>query len=113
LDLVNWVSTHLSLGQLRLDVRPGLTLGSIAEKVHDDGTTRDSLIDIEEVGSRNPTILNSLLPRSTVLPNTDDDVQTVVTEVETLTVALGTVADESKSVVLEVFLQSSIRRLSQ
>jgi hypothetical protein len=53
---------YLSLGDLRLDVRPGLGLGSIGEEVHDDGTTGDGLIDLEEVLALNPSILLSLLP---------------------------------------------------
>lgn len=46
----------------------------------------------------------SILPRLTVLSYADDDVETVIAEVETLTVALGTIADESEGVVLEVVL---------
>lgn len=46
----------------------------------------------------------SLFPRSTVLADTDDDIQAVVTEVEALAVTLRTVADEGEGVVLEVLL---------
>ncbi len=41
----------------------------------------------------------------TVLADTDDDVQAVVAEVETLSVTLASVSDQSKSVVLEVLLE--------
>lgn len=44
-------------------------------------------------------------PALTVLADTDDDVQTIVASVETLTVALGAVTDESKGVVLKVIVQ--------
>lgn len=47
-----------------------------------------------------------LLPGSTVLSDTNNHIETVVTEVETLTVTLGAVTDEGEGVVLEVFLQS-------
>jgi hypothetical protein len=52
-----------------------------------------------------PSVLDSLLPRSAVLANTDDDVDSVVAGVESLSVTLGTVTDDSEGVVLEVVLQ--------
>jgi hypothetical protein len=97
-------SAYLLLGQKRLDGGPRLGLGSIGEQVHDIGGLLDSLINVEQVLARNPAILLGLLPRSTVLPYTDNDVETVVAEVQTLAVALGAVADEGEGVVLEVFL---------
>ena len=45
-----------------------------------------------------------ILPRLAVLSDTDDDVQTVVTEVKALAVTLRTVANEGEGVVLEVLL---------
>lgn len=81
---------YLSLGDLRLDVRPGLGLGSIGEEVHDDGTTGDGLIDLEEVLALNPSILLSLLPGLSTLADTDNDVEALISGVETLTVSLRT-----------------------
>lgn len=43
----------------------------------------------------------------TSLANTDNDVEAIVTEVQTLSVTLGAVAEESKGVVLEVILELS------
>lgn len=97
--------TRLSLGDLGLDVGPSLGLGSIAEQVHDDGTLGDGLVDLKQVLAGNPAILNSIVPRLSVLAHTNDDVQAVVTEVETLAVTLRTVADQGKGVVLEVLLE--------
>jgi len=54
--------SYLALGQLRLDGRPGLTLSSITEQVHDNGTLGDSLINIEQVCAWNPTILLCFFP---------------------------------------------------
>lgn len=99
------VVTHLALGDLGLDVGPGLGLGSIGKEVHDDGAAGDGLIDIEEVLAGNPAILDGILPGLAVLADTDDDVEAVVTEVEALAVTLRAVADESEGVVLEVVLQ--------
>jgi hypothetical protein len=50
--------------------------------------------------------------RLSVLPDTDDDVDAVVTGVETLTVALRAVTDEGEGVVLEVLLQLRQRPVS-
>jgi hypothetical protein len=96
--------SYLALGQLRLDVSPSLTLSSVREQVHDNGTPGDGLIHLEEVGAWNPSILDSFLPRLTIFPHTDDNVEAVVAEVKTLAVALRSVADEGKRVVLEVVL---------
>ena len=52
-----------------------------------------------------PAVLLRLLPALTVLADTDDDVQAIVTGVETLSVSLRAVANESKSVILEVVLE--------
>lgn len=97
---------YLSLGELRLDGRPCLGLSSIGEEVHDDGTLRDGLVDFEQVGAGNPAILLCLFPRGAILAHANDDIQTVVAEVETLTMTLGAVADEGEGVVLEIFLKA-------
>lgn len=104
-------SAYLALGDLGLDVRPGLALGSIGKEVHDDGTAGDGIIDLEEVLAGNPTILDGVLPRLAFLADTDDDVEAVVTEVKTLAVALGAVADEGEGVVLEVLLFWSLAKM--
>lgn len=85
-------------------MRPGLRLGGIAEEVHDDGAAGDGLVNLEEVLSGDPTILNGILPGLAILADTNDDVEAVVAEVETLAVALRAVADEGEGIVLEVLL---------
>jgi hypothetical protein len=92
---------------LRLDVGPGLALSSITEKVHDNGTLGDGLVNLKKVGSWDPAVLDSLLPRSTVLSDANDDIETVVTEVEALTVALRSVPNKGQSIIFEVILQSN------
>lgn len=93
---------YLALNELGLDSGPSLRLGSVGEKVHDNGTTGDGLVDIEQVLAGNPAILLSVLPGLSVLSDTNNDVEAVVTEVKTLTVTLRTVTDEGQGVVLEV-----------
>jgi hypothetical protein len=95
----------LALGDEGLNLLPSLGLGGIREQVHDDGTLVDSLGDIEQSLSWNPTVLDSLLPRSTVLTDTDDNVQALVTSVEGLTVTLRAVTDHGKGLTLEVVLE--------
>lgn len=85
-------------------MRPGLALGGVTEEVHDDGSLANGLVHLEEVLAGHPAVLLSLLPGLSVLAHTDDDVEAVVTEVKTLTVTLGSVADQGESVVLEVVL---------
>ena len=81
-------------------------MSSVTEQVHDNGTLADSLVDFEQVLARNPAILLSLLPRSSVLSYTNDDVQAVVAKVETLAVTLRTVTDEGESVVFKEVLSN-------
>lgn len=80
--------THLLLLELGLDHWPSLGLGGIRQEVHDDGTSGDGLVNLEKVLSWYPSILNGLLPRLTILSDTNDDVEAVITEVKTLTVTL-------------------------
>jgi hypothetical protein len=96
--------SYLALGELRLDGWPCLTLCSIREQIHDDGTLADGLVHLEQVCAWDPAVLLCLLPRLPVLSYTDDDVETIVAEIETLTVTLRAIADQSERVVLEVFL---------
>lgn len=70
---------YLSLGQLGLDRRPSLTLRGITKQIHDDGALRDSLVHVEQICARDPAILLGLLPRSSILPNTNDDIQAIIT----------------------------------
>ena len=86
--------THFALGELGLNGGPSLALGSIAEEVHNDSAAGDGLVHVEEVLPGDPAILLGVLPRLSVLPDADDDVEAVVPEVEALAVALGAVADQ-------------------
>lgn len=117
----------LALGDEGGELGPGLRLGGVGKEVHDDGTSADGLLDGEEGLSRNPSVLLRLLPaaknrcgttnqslenrqmsverrnvRLSTLSDTDDDLDTLVSSVETLTVTLRTVTDHGKGVILEV-----------
>ena len=98
------MKSYLAL-ELGLDGRPCLGLGGVGEEVHDNGGLANGLVNVEQVLAGDPAILHGVLPRGTVLSYTDDDVQAVVTEVETLAVTLRAVADEGEGIVLEVLLR--------
>ena len=100
------VYAHLALGQLRLDGRPCLGLSSIREQVHDDSTLADGLVHLEQVCPRDPAILHCFLPRRAILSYTDDDIETVIAEIETLTVTLRAITDQSEGVILKIFLSN-------
>jgi hypothetical protein len=91
----------LALGDEGSDLGPSLGLGGIGKQVHDDGTPVDSLGDVEQGLSGDPTVLLSLLPGLSTLSDTDNDLDTLVSGVEGLTVTLRTVTDHGKGVVLE------------
>lgn len=52
----------LALGELGLDGGPGLGLGGVGEKVHDDCTPGDSLVELEKVGAGDPAVLDGIFP---------------------------------------------------
>jgi hypothetical protein len=52
----------------------------------------------------NPTILNSLFPTRTIFSYTDNDVQTIIAGVQTLSVSLRAIADQGEGVVFEVLV---------
>lgn len=95
----------LAFGQERLDVGPGGRLGSVRQQVHDNGTLLDGFVDREQVLTWDPSIFDGGLPGGTVLSDTDDDVQAVISQVQTLAVTLGTVTNQGHCVVLEVLQQ--------
>jgi hypothetical protein len=53
---------YLALGELGLDLGPGLRLGGVGEQVHDNGGLANGLVDVEQVLAGNPAVLLSLLP---------------------------------------------------
>jgi hypothetical protein len=105
-DLEPAVCAHLALGQLRLDGWPCLGLSSIRKQVHDDSTLANGLVHLEQVCSRDPAVLHSFLPRRAVLSHTDDDIEAVIAEIETLTVTLRAITDQSEGVILKIFLSN-------
>lgn len=52
-----------------------------------------------------PTILHGLSPALAVLADADNDIEAVVTSVETLAMTLGAVADDGEGVIFEVVVQ--------
>jgi hypothetical protein len=83
---------NLALSEEGLNLGPCLALSGILksvvankriyrEKVHDDCSLLDGLFHIEKILSWNPAIFLGLFPRSSVLTNTDNDIQSVVTGV--------------------------------
>lgn len=79
-------------------------MSSITEQIHDNCALSDGLVNVEEICAWYPSILLSFFPGSAILSDTDDHVQAIVTQIETLTVTLRAVTDEGESVVLEIFL---------
>ena len=107
------VLPYLALSQHWLDVRPGRALSRVTEQIHDNCALLDGFVDFEQVLARHPAVLLRFFPAGTVFPHTDNHVQTVVAQIQTLSVALGAVADESEGVVFEVVLAKlSAGRLS-
>lgn len=88
-----------------------LLMASSMGKSVSPGTLKLMLKDALQKSTRKtyPTILNGLSPALTVLTDTNDDIETVVTSVQALTMALRAVANESERVVLKVILKLSQR----
>lgn len=86
-------------------------MGSITQKVHHNRALGYSLIDLEEIGPGNPSIILSLFPRSAIFSDANDDIQSVITKIEPLAMALRAVTNECECVVLEVILLKRLARL--
>ena len=52
-----------------------------------------------------PTIFDGFFPTGTVFSYTNDDVHPIIAGVETLTMSLRTIPDESKSIVFEILVK--------
>jgi hypothetical protein len=90
----------LSGSQKREHIRPDSLLESIRKQVHDNGSLLGGFQDGEQVLSGNPSFLNSLLVGLT-LTLTNDNVDTVITEVESLSTTLRTITKDGNGVILE------------
>ena len=102
----------LALRDERCNGGPCLRLSSIREKVHDDGSPVDGLLDRKQslswhldrtsqiyMGSglqkcTYPAIFLGLPPTLTILADTNNDVKTIIPGIQSLAVALGPIADE-------------------
>jgi hypothetical protein len=71
----------LSLGNERRNRWPCLRLGGIGQKVHDDSTLVDSLLDGEKSLAGDPAVFQGLSPALTILADTNDDVKAIITGV--------------------------------
>lgn len=96
--------TNLALGQLRFDCGPRFTLGSVAEQVHDNGPLGYGFIDVEEISPWDPAVLLSFFPRGAIFAYTDDHIHAIVSQIQPLSVPLGSIPNKCKCVILEVFL---------
>ena len=80
----------------------------VAQEVHDDGALLNSFLHFEKVGPCYPAVLLRLFPACAIFPYTNDYIETVVTEIEPLTVTLRAVADEREGIVFEVVLHGGV-----
>lgn len=84
----------------RCHLGPNSLLVGIREQVHDNGSFLGSLKDREKVLAWNPAFFNSLV-EGLAFTLTNDDIDTIVTQVQSLTTALGTIAKNSNGIILE------------
>ena len=71
----------LSLGNEGCDRWPCLRLGGIGQKVHDDSTLVDGLLDGEKSLASDPAIFQGLSPALAIFADTNDDVKAIITGV--------------------------------
>ncbi len=95
---------YLPLGQSRLDGRPGLTLRSITEQIHDDSPLLNRLVHFKQILAGLPSILLGFTPRRAVFAHADDDIQPVVSKIQALAVPLRAIPDQREGIILEVVL---------
>mmetsp|Transcript_9504 Transcript_9504/g.18011 ORF Transcript_9504/g.18011 Transcript_9504/m.18011 type:complete len:392 (+) Transcript_9504:99-1274(+) len=91
--------------EVGLDCGPHLFLASVGQEVHADVRLGYSSTNVEKGLSRNKTIINGTLPAGSAFSVTNDDVNTLIPSVESLTTALSTIADHAKGLPFEHFLK--------
>ena len=96
---------RLAGSDILLQVRPRRRLRSIRQQVHENRALRRSLLNRKQVLARHPAVRLGLAPRLAVLAHTDNHVQAIVTQVQTLAVALRAIAQQCKRFILKVVLQ--------
>ena len=79
---------------------PDGNLGRIGNQVLDDGTLLAGLLNLEEVHARHPAVGHGLV-KGLALALANDDVETVVFQVQGLSGALYAIADDGDNFVLE------------
>ena len=65
-----------------LHSRPNSNLSRIREQILNDGSLLASLLNVKKVLARNPTVLNSLVPALRILSLSNDNIETVVSQVK-------------------------------
>ena len=60
---------------------------------------------MNRLGNTYPAIVHRLLPTLTVLTDTDDDVDAIITRIEALTMPLRAITNHCERVVLEILLE--------
>ena len=86
--------------EVLLDDRPASYLGGIRQENLDDGRTLAGLFDAEEGLTRYPSVCHCLVV-SLAGTLADDDIETIVTQVERLAGALYAVTDDGDGLVLQ------------
>ena len=90
----------LARSQERKHLGPDGLLVGIRKQVHDNGSLLGGFQNGKQVLSGNPSFLNSLLI-SLTLTLTNDNVDTVVTEVKSLTTTLRSITEDSNGIIFE------------
>lgn len=86
------------------------------EKIHDNCSLFNGFFDFKEILAWHPTIFLRLFPRCSILANTNNDIQTIIPCIQTLSMStsaisctsipLRSISDKRKCIVLEIFLLS-------
>ena len=92
-----------ALGQVLLDGGPCCDLSCVGYEIFDDGCLLACLFDAEERLSGNPSVLDGLVV-GCAGTLADDDIESVVPEVEGLSGALDAVADDGYDFVFQYFM---------
>lgn len=83
----------LVFGEILAQPWPRLALCSVAEQIHEDTSLCSRFFNCEQILAGNPAVCHSFLPRLTVFADTNNDIHTIVTQIETLSVALTSVPE--------------------
>src|SRR6202011_977292 len=78
--------------------------GNYGEEIHDNCPLFNGFFNVKEILSWNPSIFLGLFPGRSILTNPNNDIQSIIPGIQSLSMTLRSVSNKRKRIILEIFL---------